>query len=1321
MPKISCFLRAILQDRLTQLSLYLFRIVVSLILSLSVVTRSEAIGPLTVHPTNPRYFADSSGNAVYLSGAHLNNSLIDRSDEAVFDFSAYLDFLQKHKHNFIRLWISEQAAWTHEKTEKVEFHPLPYERTGPGTAIDGGLKFDLTRFNQNYFDRLRSRVVEAGQRGIYVSVMLFQGFGSQAINRRTNPWPGHPFHRHNNINGINGDRNRNGSGEEIHSLLIPSITALQEAYVRKVVDTLNDLENVLYEISGAAPPASKEWQYYMINYLNNYQAAKPKQHPVGMSYLYRGNTEDLLASPADWILLQGTDTEPPMATGAKVIFWDIDPNLLGAKTSHQLVWKSFMRGLNPIYLESDLQRSAVADNVRDSMGYASDYSHLVVLSSMSPDKELCSTTYCFVNPGSEYLIYLTSDRSVKVDLSSGAGDFLATWFSPTTGETIPGQAVKGASRVALTSPLSGDTVLYIHKAPATSNEASGNLSGTSPSNEAATSVTHETSSFTEPGRSSSSRHLSLSNAGPVTVAQGSSVTTTISTNLWSSKRYPVSFSINNLPPGVSASFSPNSCKPKCSTLLTIKASTLAVIGTYAITVKGEDEWKQATTTFSLSVVSASVNNLDPPTITPAGGAFINSVSVSLSNSAVGASIHYTTDGTTPTQSSNNYTAPFVVAATTLVKAKAFKSGSTPSSEASAWFTIEEGFNFSLSNSGNKSVIAGSSVTNMINATLVSGSTQSVTLSASGIPSDAMGSFSQGNCSPNCSSTLTLNTSSSTLPGNFPITVTASGGGVTKTTTFNLAVNLPTVATPTITPNGGTHTGSVSVTLQTSTSGASIYYTTNGSTPTQSSSLYTGTIALTSSALVRTKAFKTGHNPSAEASASFTVNQPFNFSLSNSGDRSVIAGSSVTNSINASLTSGNPQAVTFAVSGLPAGVTASFSNGSCVPSCASTLTIDATGSNSSGTSAVTVTAIGGAVSKTTSFNLTVNLPTLAAPTISPNGGNYTGSVSVTLQAANSGASIYYTTNGTTPTQSSALYTGAFTLTNSTTVKAKAFKNGSNPSSEASASFTITPMFNFALSNSGDRSVVAGSSVTNTITANLSSGTTQAVSFVASGLPTGTTASFSSGSCNPNCSSVLTIITTTSTPAGSSTLTVTANGGGVTKTTTFSLTVSLPTVATPTITPNGGNFTGSASVTIQTATAGASIFYTTNGTTPTQSSILYTQPFTLNTTALVKAKAFKSGSNPSGEASASFTIVSAQPAQLNLTWQDNSTNENGFQIERKTGTNGTYVQIASLAANVNSYLDTGLTNGTTYCYRVRAVNNSQTSGYTNEACGTTAPVN
>jgi len=79
----------------------------------------------------------------------------------------------------------------------------------------------------------------------------------------------------------------------------------------------------------------------------------------------------------------------------------------------------------------------------------------------------------------------------------------------------------------------------------------------------------------------------------------------------------------------------------------------------------------------------------------------------------------------------------------------------------------------------------------------------------------------------------------------------------------------------------------------------------------------------------------------------------------------------------------------------------------------------------------------------------------------------------------------------------------------------------------------------------------------------------------------------------------------------------------------------------------------------------------------------------------------------------------PAELNLTWQDNSTNEDGFKIERRQGLTGTFSQLTTVGVNVSSYVNTGLPNAATYCYRVRAFNGAVDSTYSNETCGTTSP--
>ena len=127
----------------------------------------------------------------------------------------------ERNHNVIRLWAWEQARWAPWSDGKGQnptdwfIGPNPYARTGPGKALDGKPKFDLEKWDDAYFDRLRTRVRQAGERGIYVSVMLFQGWSSAKGWLGGTPWRGHPYHPDNNVQGFNGNtdgRQRPGPG-----------------------------------------------------------------------------------------------------------------------------------------------------------------------------------------------------------------------------------------------------------------------------------------------------------------------------------------------------------------------------------------------------------------------------------------------------------------------------------------------------------------------------------------------------------------------------------------------------------------------------------------------------------------------------------------------------------------------------------------------------------------------------------------------------------------------------------------------------------------------------------------------------------------------------------------------------------------------------------------------------------------------------------------------------------------------------------------------------------------------------------------------------
>src|SRR5262245_9011974 len=156
-----------------------------------------ASGPLRVSRRNPRYFEDPQGRIVYLTG--MSASVVCLSDKGSedppipFDFAAYLAYLQRHNANLVRMWTREQVADLDFLPRTVIIQPLPWARTGPGLALDGKPKFDLTKFDPEYFTRMRERAVLAGRQGIYLSLMLFEGNGHHFAAMRTLGWSLHPF------------------------------------------------------------------------------------------------------------------------------------------------------------------------------------------------------------------------------------------------------------------------------------------------------------------------------------------------------------------------------------------------------------------------------------------------------------------------------------------------------------------------------------------------------------------------------------------------------------------------------------------------------------------------------------------------------------------------------------------------------------------------------------------------------------------------------------------------------------------------------------------------------------------------------------------------------------------------------------------------------------------------------------------------------------------------------------------------------------------------------------------------------------------------
>ena len=456
---------------------------------------SRAItAPLKASSTHPNYFADGSGKAVYLTGSHTWNDFQDwGTDDSPqpFDFAGYVQMLVSHNHNFTLLWQTELPVFRGLPTRSGAspdyfVTPQPWQRTGPGTASDGKLKFDLTKFNQVYFDRLRDRVQQLRTAGIYAGVYLFSG---EWLLRFRFAGDGYPFTGGNNVNGID-DGGRTGSV----TMTAPNpIMAFQDAYVKKVIDTLNDQPNVLWITSQEAPPGSEWWNDHLIHLARSYEAGKPMQHPIGYGVLADNKDATIVNSDADWIA-PAARISPTNSCGnghpaCKVNVNDSDHSYFGMwndspQANRNYFWINFTQGNQTLFMDPyvvfypresrNLCPSPVHgigsapdlrwDNVRDTMGYIRGSADRMNLSRMAPQGKLSSTGHVLANTDlakPDLLVYAPTGGSFTVNLSSVGGPLAVEWMNPPTGKKTAGASVGGGSTQTFTPPFDGDAVLHL--------------------------------------------------------------------------------------------------------------------------------------------------------------------------------------------------------------------------------------------------------------------------------------------------------------------------------------------------------------------------------------------------------------------------------------------------------------------------------------------------------------------------------------------------------------------------------------------------------------------------------------------------------------------------------------------------------------------------------------------------------------------------------------------------------------------------------------------------------------------------------------------
>jgi hypothetical protein len=239
----------------------------------------HSVEALKLHPANPHYFLFREKPTVLItSGEHYG--CVANLD---FDYVKYLETLAAHGFNLTRIFTGAtycepvgafNIAQNAMAPLKGRFN-TPWARSDQPGAWDDGNKWDLTRWNEDYFKRFRDFVDQASQRGIVVEVNLFCPFYEEGEAKQSKMWPLSPFHPSNNINGLG-----NISSHDVYTLdKNGGLLAPQERFVRRIVEELKDFDNVFYEVCNEPYFAgvTMDWQHYIADMITEAQRSHP--HP----------------------------------------------------------------------------------------------------------------------------------------------------------------------------------------------------------------------------------------------------------------------------------------------------------------------------------------------------------------------------------------------------------------------------------------------------------------------------------------------------------------------------------------------------------------------------------------------------------------------------------------------------------------------------------------------------------------------------------------------------------------------------------------------------------------------------------------------------------------------------------------------------------------------------------------------------------------------------------------------------------------------------------------------------------------------------------
>ncbi|MDD2380678.1 MAG: DUF6298 domain-containing protein [Mariniphaga sp.] len=452
--------------------------------------------PLALHPENNHYFIWEGMPAILITSGEHYGAVLNLD----FDYERYLDALAADGLNNTRIFSgtyrevpSSFGITNNTLAPKTNRYACPWARSSTPGYFDGTYKFDLSRFDPAYFDRLKNFMTAARDRGIIVEMVLFCPFYGDAM------WEASPMNAKNNINGVG-----NCPRDDIFMLKHPEVTAIHEAFTQKIVRELNEFDNLYYEVLNEswAGGVSNEWEHHMVDVIKNTEDELPNQHLISLNI--EGSRNPISHTHPDVSIYTFHGAHPPRAVelnyGLNKV---IGENETGFRGSHDLIYRTegwaFILAGGAIY--NNLDYSFTPDHpdgtflkykspgggspaLRKQLSILKEFMGNFNLIRMKPDPDIVKsiseemTSYVLADPGEAYALYChvplpwkpedpdkldAKNQKIRLTLDLPNGKYKTEWWNTKTGnKTVRKKWKHKGGEVTIESPeFIGDIALKI--------------------------------------------------------------------------------------------------------------------------------------------------------------------------------------------------------------------------------------------------------------------------------------------------------------------------------------------------------------------------------------------------------------------------------------------------------------------------------------------------------------------------------------------------------------------------------------------------------------------------------------------------------------------------------------------------------------------------------------------------------------------------------------------------------------------------------------------------------------------------------------------